>query len=694
MRLGTVVLVVAVVVLSGFAGAETKSRGWRGDGTGRFPDAEAPLTWSRISKTVADLRNSAAKLDEADLGRARAIPHGTIREWLILGPLPVDAEATEKALVEAEQIEREAQLQPAEGDKVGEVGWKKVETTGTMLHFNEHIEGLDDQVVYACTYLHSPQARRVFLQLGMSAGKFWVNGEMLFSRLKSGDERPNCKTVVTLRKGWNTILVKTLANKKGQQFGGSTPGTAYVKLSLYGVDPDETFETTHILWQARLPEAGVVFKQRFSCFQPIIVGDRVFVASDPGFLICYDKNTGRRLWMHDTTAYDFVTDEERAADPETFAKIDADMTQFRQIARTVTGGLKERFELTRLCHEIRTALKKVNAEKYHYDTRQEPGNAAQPVTDGRFVYAWCYNNIAACFDLDGNRIWKAYVHEEGPQGRHGYYRCPMLIGDDFAVEVRNHIIGFDRKTGKINWRIPYKFNTYSTYNQEVRERSDETDIVSFRDMGLYKPGVGFVAWSSVVPSGDSLYGDGCHRNTLIRHRMTGGGDAPFEIKRVLSRGTDVGKIITPGTYWSRAIGTAGFLVHDGLLYAMGFGGVLRVFDAETLTGVYERQLDFAPVTHAYPYPYGAGVCASPTLGGRHIYLWGVNGTTIVIEPGRTFKQVAKNHIESAVEGDLFTWQAHYTENHYYPECTVSSPVFDGKRIYYRAEEYLYCIGEK
>ena len=675
--------------------AETKCWGWRGDGTGRFPEADPPVTWSRISKTMKDLRNSATKLDAAALARAKTVETGTIGEWLLLGPMPIDAETKIKDLVEAEQIPGEAGLQPAEGDTVAGMTWKKVETTGTLLNFGKHFDDMKNRVVYACTYLYSPSARRVFLNPGMQAGKLWVNGEVFFKQLRFGDSRPNGVGPIRLRKGWNTLLVKVFSDPKGTpNFDGNRPNTAYVKLSLFGVDENEAFETKNILWRVRLPEAGRVGKQRFSCFQPIIVGDRVFVAADPGFLICYDKNTGKQLWMRDTTAYDFVTADERAANAELFGKIDADMQAFRKIAYDFKGTLKERYDLTRLCHAIRTALKKVDRKKYHYDTRQEPGNAAQPYTDGRFIYAWYYNNIAACFDLDGKRIWKAYVHEEGPQGRHGYYRCPMLIGDDFAVEVHDHIMGFDKKTGKINWRIPYKFNTYSTYNQELRERSDETDIVSFRDMGLYKPGLGFVPWSSVVRSGNSLYGDGCHRNTLIRHDMIGGGDKPFEIKRIRSRGTTCGKLRTPGTYWTSAIGSGMFVVEDGLLYAIGYGGVLRVYEADTLRNVYEQQLDFAPVTYAYPYPYGAGVCASPTLGGKYIYLWGAQGTTIVVAPGRTFKQVAKNRIESAIEGDLFTWQGHYAKNHFYPECTVSSPIFDGKRIYYRAEEFLTCIGER
>ena len=94
-------------------------RGWRGDGTGHFPDATPPLRWGRISKTMSDLRNSAGKLPEAELARAKTMEQGTVREWLILGPIAADPDAKVKNLFDKEQIDGEAQLQPTEGDKEG-----------------------------------------------------------------------------------------------------------------------------------------------------------------------------------------------------------------------------------------------------------------------------------------------------------------------------------------------------------------------------------------------------------------------------------------------------------------------------------------------------------------------------------------------------------------------------------------------
>ena len=64
--------------------------------------------------------------------------------------------------------------------------------------------------------------------------------------------------------------------------------------------------------------------------------------------------------------------------------------------------------------------------------------------------------------------------------------------------------------------------------------------------------------------------------------------------------------------------------------------------------------------------------------------WGDQGTCVVIEPGRTFKQVARLRIEAPL-----VWNGSQRQ-----EATISNPVFEGDRMYYRAECHLYCIGPK
>jgi len=123
------------------------------------------------------------------------------------------------------------------------------------------------------------------------------------------------------------------------------------------------------------------------------------------------------------------------------------------------------------------------------------------------------------------------------------------------------------------------------------------------------------------------------------------------------------------------------LLHDGLIYALGCAGVLNVVDAKTLKVVYTRRLEMYPLLH-----YNAvGATPSVALGGKHIFLMDNQGATFVIEPGRIFKQVAHNRIETAMR-------------HPWPLTTLerfeSSPTFAGKQMFLRGEEYLYCIGDR
>ena len=55
----------------------------------------------------------------------------------------------------------------------------------------------------------------------------------------------------------------------------------------------------------------------------------------------------------------------------------------------------------------------------------------------------------------------------------------------------------------------------------------------------------------------------------------------------------------------------------------------------------------------------------------------------MIVPGRVYRQIAKNKIESVV------MLGHWAERQ---ERFMANPVFDGKRLYLRGEGHLYAIG--
>jgi hypothetical protein len=100
--------------------------------------------------------------------------------------------------------------------------------------------------------------------------------------------------------------------------------------------------------------------------------------------------------------------------------------------------------------------------------------------------------------------------------------------------------------------------------------------------------------------------------------------------------------------------------------------------------VYQKLLDL-DVFQAHNEGAARGVGASLALAGGHLYVVGNNGATLVFEPGRTYKQVAKNKIENVV------MVGHWAERQ---ERFMANPVFDGKRLYLRGEGGLWAIGPR
>jgi len=72
--------------------------------------------------------------------------------------------------------------------------------------------------------------------------------------------------------------------------------------------------------------------------------------------------------------------------------------------------------------------------------------------------------------------------------------------------------------------------------------------------------------------------------------------------------------------------------------------------------------------------------------GQNIVVLDNQGTAVVVKPGPTFQQVARNRIATQLE-----------RRHAIPAqetACYAPPIADGDRIFLRGEAYLYCIGAK
>jgi len=692
----TTMLLVLLLVLSGVTGAETKSWGWRGDGTGIFPDADAPVTWGRLSSTLASLTSQAEKPKDDAPGK-NAASLGNIAEWLVLGPIPYDPETSRKDLLAKAFVPDETAMRPDLGDKTAGSEWRRIASSGSLLNLNLHYEDRSAKVFYAHAWLHSTAGGRVLMRLRGPTCRFWLNGEDVLS-LEETMAR-HLDREVELRKGWNSLLVKVFTSRRKDEWAyphyNVPPDSGYFQVVMWGRSDDETCAEKNILWSVPLAQAV-----RFSCAQPLVIGDRVIVNADPSFVVCYDKMTGKRLWLDYCGHHEFVTDAERQAHPELFEKIDPKVKRIREIARDWTGATAEDVELTALVQDVAKLMKQVDEQKYAgVAARQEAGSAGlTSVTDGKSVYTWFADGVAVCHDLDGKRRWMTLENEGRAGGKgndhHGYQTCPVLTDREFVVAMMN-VIAFDRETGKVLWKIPRAVFGWPPPNPAHPVTAEGTNCVHYERLGLYKPGVGFFPWSKSTLVGSRGYvqdHDGSvFAEFTIPEEITP--ETKLRRRHVPKRADKELALITLGS-WSAAGVQANVLVHDGLVYTVAMGGPLRVYDAGTLELVYSVRLDMNTLMWAYPYPHGSGVCASPALGGKYIYVFGNGGHAMVIKPGRKFEIVAENRIERLLPGHYTSHGGLPADQGFYAECTVSSPIFDGNRIYLQGEGYLYCIGAK
>ncbi len=133
---------------------------------------------------------------------------------------------------------------------------------------------------------------------------------------------------------------------------------------------------------------------------PIVVGNRIVVASEPGVLVALDRADGKEKWKVSVGPSDL-----------------ADAS-----ARTL-------------------------AEEYQ--AKDTGFAAATPVSDGSTIYATFANGIVRAVDLDGKPKWTAFV-DARQNTAYGRSSSPILVGGRLIVHM-THLYAFDAASGKQLW---------------------------------------------------------------------------------------------------------------------------------------------------------------------------------------------------------------------------------------------------
>lgn len=718
----------AVLGAADFKPTPERPVGWRGDWTGRFPGAVPPTSWSRRVRGITTaLRYQASKPSGGPSKESRPLEYFSIKDWLVTGPVAVKDPLKD---IDQDFLGGEATVQPAEGGKGPGPAWTYLRASIETQSRHDHNEGTCGQsnvdfvyafgklsdgpntkvegdfvnkAAYAHTYVHSPVEAKVRLQLPFegTSGKFWLNGQAT-----ALDPRNRGKVHdVTLAAGWNRLLVKiAVANGMGKHYSGRWLSAWMVAAYLTPVGP-VSYETDNVVWMTKLTGR--------SMSQPIIVGDRIFVGANISDLLCISKRDGRVLWLRTATPYDALTPAQRA-DPQVKENVEPLLARLLKQNDEVLAALNAAVSPVGLASEPAAALDKQIKEKTDterkihkafeaIDRKQYPpypdnevsSSNATPCSDGARVYWTCGGGIKGpgayaiqCLDLEGKRLWTS--HEVLGSDEHGNHQSPLLLEGKLIFGAVKTLLALDAKTGALLWKNTAMENL-SAGTSPIAARIGATAVVVTAKKIVRASDGGEIGasnlnlWGEPTPVLDNgiLYNTSRFRgwdeltsmsavrlpSSAVKGAAEAVWDPPGKDLAMPARGTNY-TIASP-------------LLHDGILYGVDMTGGITAVDVQGKRSLYRRWLDGYNRYNRYLY----GIAASPTLGGKLIYVVDDAGYTHLIQPGPQFKETGRNVLEnifgSSVSGNPCRQEAFYT-----------APYFEGRSMFLRGEEYLYRIEEK
>jgi outer membrane protein assembly factor BamB len=117
---------------------------------------------------------------------------------------------------------------------------------------------------------------------------------------------------------------------------------------------------------------------------------------------------------------------------------------------------------------------------------------------------------------------------------------------------------------------------------------------------------------------------------------------------------------------------ASALCDKGLIYAVSNENKFYILDAKDGKILASQDLD-VPDANGRPANAAPNLYPSVVLAGNRLFVLNDLGDALVLEPGRQYKELKRNHLAEGHGG---------------------TPAFDGKHIYLRSAQNLVCIGEK
>jgi outer membrane protein assembly factor BamB len=405
-------------------------------------------------------------------------------------------------------------------------------------------------------------------------------------------------------------------------------------------------------------EKNVVWKTKLSGRShsaPVVVGEQIFVASEPNELICLDANTGKAIWNRSFTTTD-VFGAEKAA------KIEMDLKQAKELQQQSRELRKQQRELKKDENTPKEKLEQLDLKmralkdkikeltKYSGSVRGANGNTtATPVCDGKNIVTVFGNGVVTSYTIEGKKNWIQFV--EAAQLGFGHSASPV-IADGKVIVHFSDLVALDMKTGREAWRSKVQ----ARHGSSIVAKIGKVEVVVTPSGSVVRATDGEVLANKLFRLGHSspiLHED-------VIYAMPDGKTVALSLPKSAKANSEW-KLKWEGSAF-RQRRFASPVYHDELIYGVTEKGLLEVIDASNGKLVYRKRLSFGNRGRVYP---------SPTVAGDFLFLSADNGTTFVVKPGRKYEQVASNKLEQF----------------------SGAPVFAGSKMYIRGREYLYCIGK-
>ena len=185
---------------------------------------------------------------------------------------------------------------------------------------------------------------------------------------------------------------------------------------------------------------------------PLIVGDRIYLPSEPHDLVAIYKADGRVRWIRRSSAFEAATSEERQrpaykAAEAAAAKIDALNASLVAGTASAEQLQEKKAELEK---DLQKKMKRVDPDKYALGVTFATRASRPPVraADLRLV-----RRRRGRLLRRGRQPPLQFRMDRRKAVEHGFSSSPLLIDGKLVVFMRD-LMAFEATTGKLAWQVP------------------------------------------------------------------------------------------------------------------------------------------------------------------------------------------------------------------------------------------------